>query len=60
MIMRQHSIISYGGKKQRKYITSKEKLDVTEKCECNEHTADIVSATGIPRMILRTIRKQAE
>jgi transposase-like protein len=47
------------GKKQRKSITPKEKLDVIKRYECNICMVDIANAMGIPRSTLRIIRKQA-
>jgi hypothetical protein len=48
------------GKKQRKSITTKEKLDVIKGYECNECTADIANPMGIPKSTSKTTRKQAE
>jgi glucosamine 6-phosphate synthetase-like amidotransferase/phosphosugar isomerase protein len=48
------------GKKQRKSITLEGKLDVTKRYEHNKCKVDIANAMGIPKLTLRTIRKQAE
>jgi transposase-like protein len=47
------------GKKQRKSITPKEKLDVIKRYECNICMVEIANAMGILRSTLRIIRKQA-
>lgn len=46
--------------KQRKTVALEEKLDAIRTCERNEHTANVVNATGIPELSLRTIRKEAD
>jgi hypothetical protein len=48
------------GKKQRKSITPKEKLDVIKRYECNECMVDIANAMGIPKSTIRPMRKEDE
>jgi transposase-like protein len=51
--------IATNGKKRRKSVTPKEKLDVIKRYECNRCMVDIANAMGILRSTLRIIRKQA-
>jgi hypothetical protein len=63
MTMRKHGNsdrTTTGVTKQQISVTLDKVLDVMRRYECNEYRADIANAMIIPKLCLRTTRKQAD